>query len=195
MACDPDPLQDYCVTDVQSSLSINGFACKTSVSSADFSSALLTGPKSTANALGISVTLAGAANFGGLNTQGLSVARLDYGVSGLVPPHVHPRASEVLFVLKGRIYAGFVTGSNQLFAQTLKPFDIFVFPRGLVHFSVNVGKHSAISISGLNSQNPGLSLVANALFASNATIPDFILEKALKLTEAEVEKIKAAFKG
>ncbi|KAJ7531602.1 hypothetical protein O6H91_14G051000 [Diphasiastrum complanatum] len=192
---DADPLQDYCVTDSSSNVVLNGFTCKSSASPADFSSSLFNSPGSTANALGVAVTLAGASNFGGLNTQGLSIARIDYAAGGLVPPHVHPRASEVLLVLQGTISAAFVDGSNKLYSQTLQPFDLFVFPRGLIHYSVNLGTGPALSISGFNSQNPGLSLIANALFASNDTIPDFILEKAFHLNPVEVELIKASFRG
>ncbi|KAL0343268.1 UNVERIFIED_CONTAM: Germin-like protein subfamily 1 member 13 [Sesamum angustifolium] len=48
----------------------------------------------------------------------------------------HPRASEILVVLEGTLYAGFITTNppnpndkNKLFAKILKPGDVFVFPK------------------------------------------------------------------
>ena len=38
----------------------------------------------------------------------------------------------------------------------LYPGDVTVFPRGLLHFELNVGKRTALYISALNSQNPGV---------------------------------------
>ena len=37
----------------------------------------------------------------------------------------------------------------------LYPGDVTLFPRGLLHFEINVGKETADYISALNSQNPG----------------------------------------
>lgn len=45
----------------------------------------------------------------------------------------------------------------------LYPGDLIVFPRGLMHFELNVGTEEAFYISALNSQNPG-TLVSLFLF-------------------------------
>ncbi|KAJ7550748.1 hypothetical protein O6H91_07G116200 [Diphasiastrum complanatum] len=197
IAADEDPLQDVCVADINAQVKVNGFVCKASISAPDFVSPILRKPGNINNKLGSSVTAAGAANFPGLNTQGLSFARIDYAPGGVVPPHNHPRASEVLFVVYGTLRVGFVTSSPEftLFTNTLYPGDLTVFPRGLVHFIINVGDTQALSLSGLDSQNPGASLLPNVLFASNPTIGDDVLGKAFNLPPWEIEKIKAAVKG
>ncbi|KAJ7550746.1 hypothetical protein O6H91_07G117300 [Diphasiastrum complanatum] len=197
IAADEDPLQDVCVADLNAQLKVNGFPCKASVSASDFVSPMLRQAGNTNNKLGSNVTAAGAANFPGLNTQGLSFARIDYAPGGVVPPHIHPRATEVLFVVSGTLRVGFVTSSPDftLFTNTLYPGDLTVFPRALVHFIINVGDTQALSLSGLDSQNPGASLLPNVLFASNPTIGDDVLDKAFNLPESEIEKIKAAVKG
>ncbi len=87
----------------------------------------------------------------GLNTLGISLVRIDYAPYGQNPPHTHPRATEILVVLEGTLYVGFVTSNieNHLFTKVLNKGDVFVFPVGLIHFQFNVGKTNAIAIAGL----------------------------------------------
>ncbi|KAH8936971.1 hypothetical protein BDL97_16G000400, partial [Sphagnum fallax] len=157
---------------------VNGLVCKSpaAVTANDFVFHGLAIPGNTKNAAGSSVTPAFTAQFPGLNSLGISMARLDFAQGGLVPPHTHPRATEILFVL---------------FATTVNKGDVFVFPRGLLHFELNVGKGQATAIAALNSQNPGVQAQAAALFESG--ISDVLLEKAFGLNENAVEHIKAKF--
>jgi len=197
-AADSDPLQDFCVgLDAEHNnpnVFVNGLLCKNpmEVAPKDFKSELLRMPGNTDNKLGSNVTLASANNFPALNTQGLSIARIDFapkGKGGLNPPHVHPRATEVLFLAQGTLYVGFVDTNNTLFAQTLYAGDLFVFPRGLVHFQINLGDKPAMAIAALNSQNPGASQVAKALFAANPPLPPQVLEIAFGIEDKEVDSI------
>ncbi|MCO5568801.1 hypothetical protein L7F22_022501 [Adiantum nelumboides] len=181
-AADEDPLQDLCVglsadelQQLQLPFNINGLPCKpaAAVNSSDFASHQLHNPGIFgifAGSLGSAVNLATAATFGGLNTQGLSVARIDYNPRGINPPHVHPRTTEVLFLAQDKILVGFVTTApdNKLFCQTIYAGDLFVFPRGLVHFQLNPDKSKpAPAIVALNNQNPGASQLAVALLDSD----------------------------
>ncbi|XP_024520773.1 germin-like protein subfamily 1 member 10 [Selaginella moellendorffii] len=72
---------------------------------------------------------------------------------------------------------------NKLFAQMLYPGDLFVFPRGLVHFQLNVGKEPAVAMAGFNSQNPGATQVAKAVFDSNPPINDDVIAKAFQIDD------------
>ncbi|XP_050374101.1 germin-like protein subfamily 1 member 1 isoform X2 [Argentina anserina] len=96
---DPDPLQDYCVADTKTprSFYFNSAPCinpELAVSS-HFTTSVLSKPGNTrANPFGFNVTLTNTANLPGLNTLGLTMARVDIATNGLVPPHIHPRASE-----------------------------------------------------------------------------------------------------
>jgi quercetin dioxygenase-like cupin family protein len=193
MASDADPEQDFCVADLASGTVVNGLVCKSpaAVTANDFVFHGLANPGNTKNAAGSSVTPAFAAQFPGLNTLGISMARLDFAQGGLVPPHTHPRATEILFVLEGSLLVGFVSTDNKLFAVTVNAGDVFVFPRGLLHFELNVGKGQATAIAALNSQNPGVQAQAAALFGSG--IRDVVLEKAFGLSEKAVEHIKSKF--
>ncbi len=183
MASDADPEQDFCVADLASATLVNGLVCK--------SPAAVTANDFVFHGLAISGNTKNAAGSPGLNTLGISMARLDFAQGGLVPPHTHPRATEILFVVEGSLLVGFVSTNNQLFATTVNKGDVFVFPRGLLHFELNVGKGQATAIAALNSQNPGVQAQAAALFGSG--ISDVVLEKAFGLREKAVEHIKAKF--
>ncbi|CAK9204044.1 unnamed protein product [Sphagnum troendelagicum] len=194
IASDADPEQDFCVADLASTTLVNGLVCKSAaaVTANDFLFHGLATSGNTNNAAGRSaVAPAFAAQFPGLNTLGISMARLDFAQGGLVPPHTHPRASEILFVLEGSLLVGFVSTDNKLFAVTVNAGDVFVFPRGLLHFELNVGEGNAAAIAALNIQNPGVQARAAALFGSG--ISDVVLEKAFGLSENAVDHIKTIF--
>jgi quercetin dioxygenase-like cupin family protein len=197
MAADPDPEQDFCVAKGNSEPTINGVICKPAneVVVSDFLSSVLRNAGDTNTKDKVAVTPAFVGKFAGINTQGISFARIDWAQGGINPPHVHPRATEILFLVEGSLYVGFITsdGNNKLYATTLQKGDLFVFPRGLIHFQLNVGKGTAFAIAGLNSQNPGVSQVAANLFSQNG-IQEQVLEKGFRTTEQVVETIQKGFK-
>lgn len=203
-AADEDPLQDLCVAlnstqQQELNINFNGLACKPSnmLQSSDFTSTMLRHPAMTTAGLGVAVNLASASTFGALNTQGLSIARIDLDPKGLNPPHVHPRATEVLYLAQGTMVVGFVSTApnNTLFQQTLYAGDLFVFPRGLVHFQINPDKsQKAVAISALNSQNPGVSQLAAALFAANPPLPEQVLEITLGIDKEELYSLISSVK-
>ncbi|KAJ3708346.1 hypothetical protein LUZ61_012051 [Rhynchospora tenuis] len=193
---DPSQLQDFCVADNSSQVFVNGFVCKNPnvVTVNDFFFSGLDKAGNTNNKLGSSVTAVAANNLPGLNTLGISLARLDFAPGGLVPPHYHPRATEILVVLEGTLYVGFVSSTNnQLFTKVLNKGDVFVFPQGLVHFQYNQGWTNAVALSGLSSQNPGVVFVANAVFGANPPISDDVLAKAFQLDKKTIDWLQAQF--
>ncbi|KAI6692819.1 hypothetical protein NL676_020529 [Syzygium grande] len=199
-AYDPSPLQDICVAvnEPSNALFVNGKFCKNPALSTanDFLYSGLQVPRSTANPVGSTVTPVFADQLPGLNTLGISMARIDFGIGGLNPPHTHPRGTEILLVLEGTLYVGFVT-SNQLnntfFEKILHPGDVFVFPIGMIHFQLNVGKTNAVAIAGLSSQNPGVITVANALFNAKPPISPEVLAKGFQVDEKFVEELQKKF--
>ncbi|KAL7003053.1 hypothetical protein U1Q18_004211 [Sarracenia purpurea var. burkii] len=196
-ASDPSPLQDFCVAANESTVFVNGKLCNDpELATADdfFFSGLLT-PRNTSNPLGSNVTAVNVVQIPGLNTLGISLARIDYAPYGLNPPHTHPRATEILVVLEGSLYVGFVTSNpdNRLFTKVLYPGDVFVFPVGLIHFQFNVGKTNAVAIAALSSQNPGVITIANAVFGSNPKISTDVLTKAFQVDKKVVDYLQAQF--
>jgi hypothetical protein len=77
---------------------VNGKFCKDPklANANDFFFQGLNIPRSTANQLGSNVTLLNVDQIIGLNTLGVSLARIDFAPYGLNPPHIHPHATEIL---------------------------------------------------------------------------------------------------
>ncbi|MBA0751994.1 hypothetical protein Gogos_000875 [Gossypium gossypioides] len=189
---DPDLLQDVCVADLSSGIKLNGFPCKhpSTIGANDFFFAGLANPNFPNNTLGSLVTAANVEKIPGLNTLGVSMSRIDYAVGGVNPPHTHPRASEIAFVLEGELEVGFFTTSNVLISKRIKKGEIFVFPKGLLHFQKNIGKTRASAITAFDSQFAGTQSIATTLFAASPTIPNDVLSKAFQIHPREVERIK-----
>ncbi|XP_050367297.1 germin-like protein subfamily 1 member 11 [Argentina anserina] len=199
-ASDPSPLQDFCVA-INSGLPgvfVNGKFCRDPklVTAKDFFFSGLQIPRPTANPVGSTVTPANVEQIPGLNTLGISLARIDYAPNGgLNPPHTHPRASEVLVVLEGTLYVGFVTSNpdNKLISKVLNQGDVFVFPVGLIHFQFNIGPVNAVALAALSSQNPGVITIANAVFGANPPINPDVLRKAFQVDEKLVQYLQKQF--
>ncbi|XP_020869588.1 germin-like protein subfamily 1 member 1 [Arabidopsis lyrata subsp. lyrata] len=194
---DPDPLQDYCVSPCHSShqqIFLNGVLCKdpTEATVSDFTTSALSRPGNTqTKPLMTNVTVTTTANLPGLNTMGLTMARLDFGGSGVVPPHVHPRASEVTVCLDGVLLVGFVDTSGRVFTQELHPGETFVFPKGLIHFLYNIDTvSSALAVSGLNSQNPGTQIVSLSSFIPKPPFLQEVLKSAFDINGQDVARIR-----
>lgn len=178
-------------------MKVNGVVCKDPkvVSMDDFFFSGLDKAGNTSNPVGSRVTAVNVMQIPGLNTLGISLARVDYAPWGINPPHTHPRGSEILTVLEGTLLVGFVTSNpeNRLLTKVLYKGDVFVFPVGLIHFQQNIGYGPAVALAALSSQNPGVITIANAVFGSKPDIPANILAKAFQVDEATVTKIQSKF--
>ncbi|XP_048573979.1 germin-like protein 9-1 [Triticum urartu] len=142
-----------------------------------------------ANPAKFTVSKATAAEFPALLGQSVSYAALVFGPGTVNPPHVHPRASELLYVVQGPLMVGLVDETkNELYAQTLQTGDMFVFPKGMVHFQFNGGDHMARAFSAFGSASPGTVSLPVTLFESG--IPDAVLEKSLHVDEATVHALE-----
>ncbi|XP_023518410.1 putative germin-like protein 2-1 [Cucurbita pepo subsp. pepo] len=197
LASDPSPLQDFCVADPNNPLKVNGLVCKDPklVEAKDFFWSGLNVAAAINNPVGSQVTPVNVAQIPGLNTLGVSLARIDFAPWGINAPHTHPRASEILTVLEGTLLVGFVTSNteNRLITKTLNKGDVFVFPVGLIHFQQNIGYGPAVALAALSSQNPGVVTIANAVFGSKPDISTDILAKAFQTDPAIISNIQAKF--
>ncbi|KAM0906739.1 hypothetical protein ACQ4PT_016554 [Festuca glaucescens] len=194
---DPTPLQDFCVADLKAATALDGFACKLPATVVDedfFSAAIVSGP-STSNPFGANTTRATVSAFPGLNTLGLSIARIDLAPGGLNPPHSHPRGSELVLVLKGEVMVGFTSSANRLYSKVVKENELFVVPRGLQHFQLNVGAGDAVFVAMFDAQSPGLVVPTFSLFATKPAMPMEVLAKTFLMGEDEVDVIKSKFAG
>ncbi|CAA7055500.1 unnamed protein product [Microthlaspi erraticum] len=197
IAADPSQVQDFCVA-VNSPVNgvyVNGKFCKDPAlaTANDFFFTGLGQPKPTNNTLGSSATFGNVDNVPGLNTLGLSFARGDFAVNGLVPPHYHPRASEVVLAAQGTLLVGFIASDQRLFMKTLNAGDVFVIPQGLIHFAANVGHVPAVVFVAMSSQNPGTIFVADNVFGSNPPITPALLAKVFQLNITTIMELQAKF--
>ncbi|KAF5447483.1 hypothetical protein F2P56_033037 [Juglans regia] len=135
------------------------------------------------------VLKASMVEFPALNGQSVSYAVLQFANGTTNPPHTHPRSAELLFLLQGSLQVGFVDTTNKLFTQTLQAGDMFVFPKGLVHFQYNVAQTSALAISAFGSANAGTVSIPNTLFITG--IDDNVLAKSFKTDVSTIQALKA----
>ncbi|XP_072988472.1 oxalate oxidase 1-like [Typha latifolia] len=194
-AADPDPVDDLCIADLTKGKTINGYPCKPewAVCSDDFFSSILSTGGDTDNPNGSNATSGDVTAFPGINTLGVSMNRVDFAPGGVNPPHVHPRASEIGLVVRGKLLLGIMSTKNVLYSKVLKAGENFVIPRGLMHFQYNVGEGKATQIVAFNSQSPGIVFAPETLFGSMPEIPTKVLTKAFRVDEEIVDLIKSEF--
>lgn len=191
MASDPDPLQDFCIPNNRPTPT---GPCKdpTAVTADDF---VFSGGRAAGNfsGTGFASVAANPAVFPGLNTLGMSFVRADLKVGAWNPPHVHPRAAEMVYVVRGRVYAGFVDSANRVFARVVEEGEVMAVPRGLLHFQMNVGTTAATVFGCFNSENPGVQKMGSAIFGSG--IKEELLEKAFGLSLKQIRRLRRKFQS
>ncbi|KAG6541992.1 hypothetical protein Mapa_016629 [Marchantia paleacea] len=199
-AADPDQLQDFCIADLSHKpgygVFLKGYPCKdpATAKAADFIFKGLKNPTiiTADNPFGASATLAFARHWPALNTLGVSLVRLDLIPGGVIAPHTHNLATEIVFVTSGELYIGFVANSddvnapNKLFAGIVKAGEAFIIPRGLVHFQMNKATSNASTINFLNSHNPGISLLPLTLFGALPAVDPARLARSFAINETSV---------
>ncbi|KAK8629203.1 hypothetical protein V6N13_078055 [Hibiscus sabdariffa] len=187
--------QDFCVANLEGVFTPSGYACKpeSKVTSDDFVFSGLGAAGNTSNIIQAAVSPAFTAQYPAVNGLGISAARLDLAPGGVVPMHTHPGATELLYVVHGRITAGFISSSNAVYVETLTRGDIMVFPQGLLHFQISASKRPSLAIVTFNSPLPGLQILDFALFAND--LPSSLVEKTTFLDDAQVKKLKGVLGG
>ena len=168
------------------------------VTAKDFFTLGLNIPKNTNNKVGCNVTTLNVNKLPELNTLGIPLVHINYAPYGLNPPHTHPRGTEILVVVEGTLYVGFVTsnqqdGSNKLFTMVLNKGDMFVFPIGLIHFQFNTKHTPAVAFAGLSSQNTRVITIANAVFGSTPPINPDVLTKAFQVDKNVIDYLQRQF--
>ncbi|KAE9619545.1 hypothetical protein Lal_00041795 [Lupinus albus] len=185
---------DFCVADVKAAQNPSGYPCKppATVTVDDFVFSNFVPGKN--NIFNFSFNPANVDNFPAINGLGLSFARFDIEEGGVVPMHTHADATEVIVALQGNLTAGFISSdSNTVFIKTISDGNILVIPKGLLHFVLNVGKGKGSANVIFTSVKPSVQLFNLALFGNN--LESAIVEKTTFLDHAQVQKLKAQFKG
>jgi quercetin dioxygenase-like cupin family protein len=178
-ASDPDILTDFIVPPgTNTSLLDGAFFTYTGLNSSN-----------AADPAKFTATKATAVEFPALLGQSVSYAALVFGAGTLNPPHIHPRASELLYVVQGPLMVGLVDEvAGKVYTQTLQTGDMFVFPKGMVHFQYNAGTELARAFSTFGGASPGTVSLPGAIFESG--IDDNVLQKSFHVDQATVETLK-----
>ncbi|CAN1294466.1 Germin-like protein 9-3 [Linum perenne] len=168
VASDPDILVDFIIPDNQTEVDASFFTYTGARGILDSE------PPSS-----FTVTEVSMDEFPALNGQGVSYSILQLQAGATYPPHNHPRAAEILLVIRGCVQVG----------------DIFIFPKGLVHFATNTapagGDEVATAISAFGSASAGTVLLPDSIFASN--IDDGVLARAFNTNVTIIQLIKNGF--
>ncbi|KAI5079308.1 hypothetical protein GOP47_0004787 [Adiantum capillus-veneris] len=164
LASDPDPLVDI-------PAGLTSFTLRDIFTNGDVS----VGPGGTRATVNVNI-------FPAMESQSLTYTQFRMRPCGVNLPHTHPRASEMLTLVSGGPpQVGFVDTEGDRHIDILYPGDVTIFPRGLLHFELNVGKRTA-----LNSQNPGVLTAAGALL----NIPTRALATSLNSRIQEVQELE-----
>ncbi|GFP92419.1 putative germin-like protein 2-1 [Phtheirospermum japonicum] len=197
IAFDPWPFQYFCVADPTSLVRVNGLPLKDpkTAKADDFFFSSLHLPDNTSNRIGAALTSVNVASVPGLNTLGLTLACLDLPRHGFIPPHYHPRATEVITVLLGHVEVGFVeSGSNRTYyRKSLKMGDVFVLSVGLPHYFRNVAWTNTVALAVVNNQNAGIIMATQGIFGAEPPINAGYLAKAYLLDQKTIHRLEAAF--
>ncbi|KAI9119665.1 hypothetical protein K1719_009541 [Acacia pycnantha] len=186
---------DFCVADLTLPFGPAGYSCKNPlmVNVNDFSSAGTLNAPNTDNLYKSGLSTAFVSKIPGLNGLGVSLARVDVQPGGVVPLHTHPDASEVITMLQGNLTVGFISSNNTVYMTSIGTNDVFVIPRGLLHFQVNSGINLAVEISAFSSSNPNTQIVDEALFKSNLSTT--LISASTFINPIEVKRLKLLFGG
>jgi mannose-6-phosphate isomerase-like protein (cupin superfamily) len=100
---------------------------------------------------------------------------------GMNNPHTHPRASEFLYVVSdGQLEAGFIEESGaRIVVNTLTQGQGTVFPKGSIHFQVNLGCEPLTFVAALDDEDPGVSQIAQRCKAIRISFFSFFFERLM----------------
>lgn len=119
---------------------------------------------------------------------GASFALVTLEPCGINIPHVHPRASEILFVIAGdglRTAFAEENGSERVVVNDLKAGEATFFPQGLIHYQQNLGCEKLTFIAALNSEDPGTVTIPTHLF----DLPQEAIAASFNIAPSEVQKL------
>lgn len=86
------------------------------------------------------VANANAATFPAATGYGLTVAWLALGPCAMLPPHLHPRATNFVVGIEGETQTFMIQENGaEIVTATIVPGQLTIFPRGSVHSMQNMG--------------------------------------------------------
>ena len=124
---------------------------------------------------------------------GVSFTHFTVEPCGINAPHVHPRGTELLFVVKAEFLRtafveenGATVDGSAVVRNDIKTGQVVVFPQGLIHYQQNLGCTTAEYISALSSEDAGTVTLATRLFQ----LPEEGLAGTLGESDAGVMRLR-----
>ncbi|KAJ3021106.1 hypothetical protein HKX48_009201 [Thoreauomyces humboldtii] len=156
-------------------------------SAADFTIDLFN-PKFEEKGEGGTLSRMNVATLPSLDGQRIAMTLINLEPCGINPPHIHPRASEALYVINGAdILVGVLAENNaKLILNTLDKGKATFVPQGAIHFEQNLSCHPVTLIAANDNEDPGTLTIATEFWM----LPDGTLEAALGAKETEIRKIR-----
>ena len=119
--------------------------------------------------------------------QGLSYSLFTIEPCGINLPHVHPRATELLYVIGGKdLRTAFVEeNGGRVIVNDIGMGEVTFFPEGLVHYQQNLSCETVTYISALNSEDPGVITVSTQFFR----LPNEAVQGSIGQDEDKVQQL------
>jgi len=142
------------------------------------------------------ITAANRKTFPALTGTGIGAALGQLGPCGFNTPHVHPRATELLFQIEGRVVSSMfpengvnlTDGTPREILNTINPFESTVYFQGSVHSQFNPDCTNATFFAALSSEDFGVGQVAQELFGTSDDAIAAVYGNAID--GADVEKLR-----
>ncbi|CAN0244247.1 unnamed protein product, partial [Ectocarpus sp. 4 AP-2014] len=126
----------------------------------------LGGPEPSTLVDGFQIRPAFLAQFPALEGYGIAMALVNMDACTINLPHLHPRATELSYVITGEMRTAFVeeNGGDGAVVNDLSQGDIMFFPQGLIHYQQNLGCEPVTFLAALNNEDPGAVTVQTRYF-------------------------------
>eukprot|EP00903_Cladosiphon_okamuranus_P019872 g18265.t1 len=125
-----------------------------------------------------------------LEGQGISMALVNLDACAINLPHLHPRATEMLYVIGGELRTAFVeeNGGEGAVVNDLYQGDVMFFPQGLIHYQQNLGCEPATFLAALNNEDPGAVTITTRFFE----LPSEAIQASLKFVDTDLAALLKA---
>lgn len=112
-----------------------------------------------------SVVNANVASFPTVLGNKITMAMIQLGPCGMLPPHYHPRASNYVLSVMGETHTYAVEENDaRVMATVLTPGKMTIFPQGAIHTMMNRRCEPAQLVSALSDEDSGTTNLLNNLF-------------------------------
>eukprot|EP00752_Nemacystus_decipiens_P018324 g16440.t1 len=147
----------------------------------------LGGPEPSAPVNGFQIRGVNLNNLPALEGQGISMALVNLDACTINLPHIHPRATEMLYVIEGHMRSAFVeeNGGEGAVVNDLYQGDVMFFPQGLIHYQQNLGCEPATFLAALNNEDPGAVTITTRFFE----LPSEAIQASLNFEDPELQAL------